>query len=72
MRWTTDARSARPSFAPDTVTHPVLSRSSVVEAEFEIEESWRRVRMEEPSAEAFFAYPNGLASDFNRRARGRF
>lgn len=67
MRWDEVRSLSRRGlrFAPHTVTHPVLSRSSVAEAKFEIEESWRRVRMEEPSAEAFFAYPNGLASDFN-------
>lgn len=52
-------------FAPHTVTHPVLARSTPIAAEFEIEESWRRLRQEESSAEAVFAYPNGLANDFN-------
>jgi hypothetical protein len=52
-------------FAPHTVTHPVLAQSTPSAAAFEIEESWRRVRQEEPSAEAVFAYPNGLAKDFN-------
>lgn len=52
-------------FAPHTVTHPVLTRSTPIAAEFEIEESWRRLRQEESSAEAVFAYPNGLANDFN-------
>lgn len=53
-------------FAPHTVTHPILSRSPDAEGEFEIEESWRRVREEEPSAEGVFAYPNGLPADFTR------
>lgn len=52
-------------FAPHTVSHPVLARSTPIAAEFEIEESWRRLRQEESSAEAVFAYPNGLANDFN-------
>jgi peptidoglycan/xylan/chitin deacetylase (PgdA/CDA1 family) len=52
-------------FAPHTVTHPVLTRSTPMASEFEIDESWRRLQQEEPSAERVFAYPNGLANDFN-------
>ena len=51
-------------FAPHTVTHPVLSRSPDGEAAFEIEESWRRVGQEEPTAEPVFAYPHGMRSRF--------
>ena len=52
-------------FGPHTVTHPVLTRSPGIDAQFEIEESWRRVAQEDPSAEATFAYPNGMPGDFN-------
>ena len=53
-------------FAPHTVTHPVLSRSPDGEAAFEIEESWRRIGQEEPTAEPVFAYPHGLGADFSQ------
>jgi peptidoglycan/xylan/chitin deacetylase (PgdA/CDA1 family) len=66
MRWDQVRSLSRRGlrFAPHTVTHPILSRSPGPEAAFEIEESWRRVSEEEPGAEAVFAYPNGLPSDF--------
>lgn len=68
MRWDQVRSLSRRGlrFAPHTVTHPILSRSTDADAVFEIEESWRRVSEEEPSAEAVFAYPNGLPADFNR------
>ena len=56
------------TFGPHSVTHPILSRVGAREAEFEITESWRRLRAEVPDAAIpVFCYPNGEPGDFGRR-----
>jgi peptidoglycan/xylan/chitin deacetylase (PgdA/CDA1 family) len=55
------------SFAPHTVTHPVLSTVDSERARWEIEESWRRLRAEHVRRTNVFCYPNGSASSFGSR-----
>lgn len=55
------------SFAPHTVTHPILSRTSDAQSRHEITESWRRVREEAAEPVPVFCYPNGRRSDFGDR-----
>ncbi len=56
------------TFGPHTVTHPTLSRTGNEQLDFEIAESWRRVRTEAGAAAVpVFCYPNGDSTDFNRR-----
>jgi peptidoglycan/xylan/chitin deacetylase (PgdA/CDA1 family) len=47
------------SFGPHTVTHPMLPRTTDSASEWEITESWRRVRQELARPLPVFAYPNG-------------
>ncbi len=54
-------------FGPHTVSHPILSRLSATEAEWEITESWSRVRTEARAPVAVMAYPNGGPGDFGPR-----
>lgn len=56
------------TFAPHSVTHPILSRVSDEQSHFEIAESWRRVRDEAGAgAVPVFCYPNGGSGDFSVR-----
>lgn len=55
------------TFGPHTVSHPILSKTSDQRAEFEIAESWRRVRQETEAAIPVFCYPNGRAEDQGER-----
>lgn len=55
------------TFAPHTVTHPVLARTDDAQARAEIEGSWRRLRAEAASPLPIFAYPNGQTADFGAR-----
>jgi len=56
------------TFGPHSVTHPTLSQTGPEQLQFEISESWRRVRAEAGAAAVpIFCYPNGDASDFQTR-----
>lgn len=56
------------TFGPHSVTHPVLSRTGPEQSQFEIAESWRRVRDEAGyAAVPVFCYPNGVTGDFDAR-----
>jgi peptidoglycan/xylan/chitin deacetylase (PgdA/CDA1 family) len=55
------------TFGPHTVTHPVLSRTTGDAADYEITESWARLRAEARSPVPIFCYPNGGWDDFGER-----
>jgi peptidoglycan/xylan/chitin deacetylase (PgdA/CDA1 family) len=56
------------TFGPHTVTHPTMSRTPEDQLQFEIAESWRRVRAEAGAAAVpVFCYPNGDSADFHCR-----
>jgi peptidoglycan/xylan/chitin deacetylase (PgdA/CDA1 family) len=56
------------TFGPHTVTHPVLSRTGADQSQFEIAQSWHRVRDEAgDGAVPIFCYPNGEPADFGAR-----
>lgn len=55
------------TFGPHTVTHPILSRTTDVQAKDEIMESWKRVREELNHPVPIFCYPNGGWADFGTR-----
>jgi peptidoglycan/xylan/chitin deacetylase (PgdA/CDA1 family) len=55
------------TFAPHTVTHPVLSQIDGAQAQQEIEGSWQRIQAETGAAVKVFAYPNGKAADYTIR-----
>lgn len=57
------------TFAPHTVTHPILSRTTDVAAAFEIRESWRQLRAQTTAPVPVFCYPNGGAQMFGERER---
>lgn len=50
------------TFGPHTVTHPMLSQITDSQAEWEILESWRRLRAECDATVPVFCYPNGVYS----------
>jgi peptidoglycan/xylan/chitin deacetylase (PgdA/CDA1 family) len=50
------------TFGPHTVTHPMLSQISATQAQWEISESWKRVRAECEATVPVFCYPNGVFS----------
>jgi peptidoglycan/xylan/chitin deacetylase (PgdA/CDA1 family) len=54
-------------FGPHSVTHPVLARTSHLQAEREIIESWERLKHELENPLPVFAYPNGESGDFGQR-----
>src|SRR5664279_1968910 len=55
------------TFGPHTLTHPILSRTSDAQAEFEITQSWMRLRQELKNPAPVFCYANGQAEDFGTR-----
>jgi peptidoglycan/xylan/chitin deacetylase (PgdA/CDA1 family) len=55
------------TFGPHTVTHPVLSSTDDRQAEFEITESWNRLKQEVANPVPIFCYPNGRRQDFGAR-----
>lgn len=55
------------TFAPHTVTHPVLSRVNDEEARQQIGGSWRRLRQETRAAVPCLGYPNGAPGTFGDR-----
>jgi peptidoglycan/xylan/chitin deacetylase (PgdA/CDA1 family) len=54
-------------FGPHTVTHPVLGTTSTAQAEWEITESWLRLKSEVCGATPIFCYPNGRSQDVGDR-----
>lgn len=54
-------------FGPATVSHPILSRVDDATAEYEITQSWRRVKEELADPTPIFGYPNGKPGDFGPR-----
>jgi peptidoglycan/xylan/chitin deacetylase (PgdA/CDA1 family) len=54
-------------FAPHTMTHPVLTRTSDEQARQEIGDSMKRVQAECADPDPFFCYPNGQHGDFGPR-----
>jgi peptidoglycan/xylan/chitin deacetylase (PgdA/CDA1 family) len=55
------------TFGPHTVTHPILSRVSRERCDWEVRESWRRVREEVAEHVPIFCYPNGNPASFSAR-----
>ena len=55
------------TFAPHTVTHPILTNVNNDEARREIVDSWARLRSEATRPVPIFAYPNGKPEDFGER-----
>jgi peptidoglycan/xylan/chitin deacetylase (PgdA/CDA1 family) len=58
------------TFGPHTVTHPILAHTGDLQARSEIVESWARLTSEAERPMPFFAYPNGLPTDFGEREFG--
>jgi len=54
-------------FGAHTCSHPILTRLDPDEADREVEQSVRRVERETEGPVLGFAYPNGLAGDFDDR-----
>jgi len=61
LSWDDVRRTARlgATFGPHTVTHPILGLTSEGTCNWEIRESYRRVREETDAVVAVFSYPNG-------------
>lgn len=61
MSWDDVRRTARSgaTFGPHTVTHPILGLTSEATCNWEIQESYRRVREETDACVPVFSYPNG-------------
>lgn len=55
------------TFAPHTVSHAILSRTTQARARDEISESWRRLKEELSDPLPFLAYPTGSRIDFGVR-----
>ena len=55
------------TFGPHTVAHPILSRTTHDAMNYEITESWARLRAETRSPVPIFCYPNGGWDDFGDR-----
>jgi peptidoglycan/xylan/chitin deacetylase (PgdA/CDA1 family) len=55
------------TFAPHSVSHPILSRETAARSAAEIEGSWKRLKEELSSPTPVFGYPNGQAQDFDVR-----
>jgi hypothetical protein len=74
MSWTQARECERRgmTFGPHTVTHPVLSRTTAEQSEWEIRESWNRLCAEVENPVPVFCYPNGQFTDFGPREIGIF
>ena len=55
------------SFAPHTVSHPILSSTGDEQSRMEISASWDRLREEIQNPVPVFCYPNGGRGDFGPR-----
>jgi peptidoglycan/xylan/chitin deacetylase (PgdA/CDA1 family) len=64
-----NAESRGMTFAPHTVTHPVMSRATDAQVVTEVHESWQRLKAEARSPVPIFCYPNGQRGDFGERER---
>lgn len=58
------------SFGSHTVTHPILSKISIQEAEWEVTESKRVIESQTGRPVSVFAYPNGRPDDFSPETVG--
>jgi peptidoglycan/xylan/chitin deacetylase (PgdA/CDA1 family) len=58
------------TFAPHTVTHPILRQTDERTAEREISDSWSRLRSETDAVVPVFCYPNGDPESFSEREIG--
>jgi len=69
MNWEAVRADARRgvTFGPHSVTHPILSRADSRQSNWEIEESWNRVRAETDACIPVFCYPNGDPGSFGER-----
>ncbi len=54
-------------FAPHTVTHAILSKTSDQTAQYEINHSWQRLQQELKNPLPVFCYPTGRTQDFGSR-----
>jgi peptidoglycan/xylan/chitin deacetylase (PgdA/CDA1 family) len=61
ISWDDVRRTARlgATFGPHTVTHPILALTNDATCNWEIQESYRRVRQETDACVPVFCYPNG-------------
>jgi peptidoglycan/xylan/chitin deacetylase (PgdA/CDA1 family) len=55
------------TFAPHSVSHPILARETAARSSAEIEGSWKRLKDELSSPVPVFGYPNGRTQDFGER-----
>jgi peptidoglycan/xylan/chitin deacetylase (PgdA/CDA1 family) len=55
------------TFAPHTVTHPILARTDDDQCRAEIVDSWSRLQSEAARPVPILAYPNGQPGDFGER-----
>ncbi len=69
MSWDTlrSLESESVAFGAHTLTHPILSRCTAEQSQFEIVESLRRIRQELRAPSDVFCYPNGQPDDFGAR-----
>ncbi|HVH68729.1 MAG TPA: polysaccharide deacetylase family protein [Gemmatimonadales bacterium] len=69
ISWDDVRRTAKlgATFGPHTVTHPILSLATDEACEWEIRESYRRLREETDACVPIFCYPNGERRAFGRR-----
>src|SRR5213080_3450853 len=69
ISWDDVRRTARrgATFGPHTVTHRILSLAPDDACEWEIQESYRRLRQETDACVPVFCYPNGEPRAFGRR-----
>lgn len=55
------------SFGPHSMTHPILSRVSDAQSQYEILESWQQLKQNLAKPTPVFCYPNGDKPDYGRR-----
>jgi peptidoglycan/xylan/chitin deacetylase (PgdA/CDA1 family) len=69
MRWDDVRRAATRgvTFGPHTVTHRILSGAPLAACQWEIQESYRRVRQETTAVVPVLCYPNGEPRAFGQR-----
>lgn len=69
MSWDDVRRTATlgATFGPHTVTHRILSQAPLEACNWEIQESYRRLRQQTDACVPLFCYPNGGARSFGAR-----
>jgi peptidoglycan/xylan/chitin deacetylase (PgdA/CDA1 family) len=69
MTWDQARRAERQGmrFGPQTVSHPILSRTDAAQSRQELQCSWQRVMEELEQPVPIFCYPNGQPDDFGAR-----